>query len=185
MGFVRAFWNGTTVLCLPSYITSMMLQLATDYKYFASIRDPIEIVNKYRSRGFGVILNDYEKLHMAYYNSVKLKNSDSNEKWIEMYKINLKSKQSIEGIFGSKKSSDDIFKPSKYFMGIPSDCFKDVKHDTISSFEECFGSIITQSVSPIAKFKAIGDDGKIIPLAKEVIMMGWSLLNQPVQINLV
>jgi hypothetical protein len=185
MGFVRAIWNGSAVLCLPSYITSMMLQIATDYKYFASIRDPIEIVNKYRSRGWGVILNDYEKLHMAYYNSVKLNGSDANEKWIQMYKINLKSKQSIENIFGAKSSSDDIFKPSKYFMGIPQDCFKDIKHETSSSFDECFGSLITPSTSSIARFKAIGDNGKINPLAREVIMMGWSLLNPSQQANLI
>ena len=126
MGFVRAIWNGNTVKCLPSYITSMMLQLAVDYKYFSSIRDPVEIINKYRSRGFGIILNDYEKLHMAYYNSVKNKNSDSNLKWIEMYKVNLKNKNSIHNIFGVKKSSDDIFKPSKFFLGLPEDCFKNI-----------------------------------------------------------
>ena len=179
MGFVRAIWNGRTALCLPSYITSMMLQLAVDYKYFASIRDPIEIVNKYRSRGFGVILNDFEKLHMAYYNSVKLANSDANEKWIQMYKINIKSKQSVENTFGTKRSSDDIFKPSKFFMGIPSDCFKEINHVTASSFDECFSSLITPSLASIGKFKAIGDNGTINPLAREVIMMGWTLLNPP------
>lgn len=177
MGFVRAIWNGTTALCLPSYITSMMLQLAIDYKYFASIRDPIEIVNKYRSRGFGVILNDYEKLHMAYYNSVKLNDSDINQKWIEMYKINLKSKQSIHNVFGIKNLSDDIFKPSKFFMGIPSDCFKEVKHDIVTTFDECFSSLINPSVSSLVKFKAISDDGKINPLVKEVITTGWILIN--------
>lgn len=182
MGFVRAIWNGKTVKCLPSYITSMMLQLAVDYKYFASIRDPIEIVNKYRSRGFGIILNDYEKLHMAYYNSVKGKN-DANLKWIEMYKVNLKNKKSVEDIFGVKKSSDDIFKPSKYFMGLPEDCYKNINHDTVSTFEECFNPLITPTLSSLAKFKAIGDNGIINPLSREVIGMGWNLLNP--QVNLI
>lgn len=178
MGFVRAFWNGKTVKCLPSYITSMMLQLAVDYKYFASIRDPIEIVNKYRSRGFGVILNSFEKLHMAYYNSCIVKDTQVNAKWIEMYKVNIKSKKSVENIFGIKKSSDDIFKPSKFFMGVPSDCFKNINHDTVSSFDECFASLITPSVVELAKFKAIGDNGKINPLDRKIIDMGWSLLNK-------
>lgn len=175
MGFVRAIWNGKTVLCLPSYITSMMLQLAVDYKYFASIRDPIEIVNKYRSRGFGIILNGFEKLHMAYYNSSKLINSDVNSKWVEMYKVDIKSKQTVENIFGVKKSSDDIFKPSKYFLGIPSDCYKNISHDTVSNFDECFSSLITPSVVGLAKFKAIGDNGKINPLDRSIIDMGWNL----------
>jgi len=180
MGFVRAIYNGKTTLCVPSYITSMMLQIAIDYKYFASIRDPIEIVNKYRSRGFGIILNDHEKLHMAYYNSVKSKNFDVNSKWIEMYKVNLKSKQSVENIFGVKKSSDNIFKPSKFFMGLPDDCYKNVNHDTISTFEECFNSLITPSLTSISKYKAISDKGKINPLAREVIQIGWNLLNQQI-----
>ena len=180
MGFVRAIWNGHTVKCLPSYISSMMLQLALDYKYFASIRDPIEIVNKYRSRGFGIILNDYEKLHMAYYNSVKDKKSDANIKWIEMYNINLKNKSSIENIFGTKKSSDDIFKPSKFFMDLPTDCYKNINHDTSSSFIECFNSLINPELTSIAKFKAINDKGFINPLAREVISMGWNILNKQV-----
>jgi hypothetical protein len=181
MGFVRAIWNGKTVKCLPSYITSMMVQIAVDYKYFSSIRDPIEIVNKYRSRGFGIILNDYEKLHMAYYNSVKGKN-DVNSKWIEMYKVNLKNKKSIEDIFGVKKSSDDIFKPSKYFMGLPQDCFKNINHDVTTTFEESFNTLITPALSSLSKYKAINDNGKINPLKREIITMGWNLLNP--QINL-
>lgn len=181
MGFVRAFWNGQTVLCLPSYITSLMLQLAVDYKYFASIRDPIEIVNKYRSRGFGIVLNRYEKLHMAYYNSSIIKNKDStelNKNWVKMYNINIKSKYSVENIFGVKKSSNEIFKPSKYFIGIPDDCFKNINHDTVSSFDECFSSLITQDLKELAKFKAIGDNGKINPLDRNVIDLGWKLLNK-------
>jgi hypothetical protein len=177
MGFVRALWNGKTVLCMPTYISSMMLQLAMDYKYFASIRDPIEIVNKYRSRGFGIILNDYEKLHMAYYNSSTIKDTNINANWIKMYKINIKSKKSVENIFGVKKSSDDIFKPSKYFMGIPDDCFKNINHNTLSSFDECFSNLITPSLISISKFKAIGDNGKINPLSRDTINLGWNLLN--------
>jgi hypothetical protein len=186
MGFVRAIWTGKTVLCLPSYITSMMLQLAVDYKYFASIRDPIEIVNKYRSRGFGIILNNYEKIHMAYYNSTKLKDSTINEKWIEIYKINLKSKHSIENIFGTKKTSDDIFKPSKFFMGLPDDCFKDAKHETCSTFDECFNSLITltPSLLSISKYKAINDEGKINPLSRDIINTVWNLLN-PLSKNII
>lgn len=182
MGFVRAFWNGETALCLPSYITSLMLQLAVDYKYFASIRDPIEIVNKYRSRGFGIILNGYEKLHMAYYNSSVIKNKNSleelNANWVKMYNVNIKSKQSVENIFGVKKSSDNIFKPSKYFIGIPDDCYKNITHDTVSSFDECFSSLITQDLKGLGKMKAIGDNGKINPLDKSVIDFGWELINK-------
>jgi len=185
MGFVRAIWNGKTTLCLPSYITSMMLQLAVDYKYFSSIRDPVEIINKYRSRGFGIILNDFEKLHMAYYNSVKNKKYDSNLKWIEMYKVNLKNKSSIHNIFGVKKSSDDIFKPSKFFLGLPEDCFKNINHDTLSTFNDCFNPIINPILSHIARYKAINDKGYINPLSKDVIYMAWNVINNQEYQNIV
>ena len=35
-----------------------------DYKYFAGTYDPIEIILKYRSRGYGTYLNSSEKTHM-------------------------------------------------------------------------------------------------------------------------
>ena len=175
--FVRAIWNGKTVLCLPSYISSMMIQLSGGYKYFASIKDPIEIINKYRSRGFGTIINNYEKMHMIYYNSIKIIDSDVNEKWIKMYNIDIKSKKSIENVFGAKKSSDNIFKPSKYIIGLDNDCFKNVNHITLSNFDDCFKQIIIPSLSTISKFKAINDNGKIEPLMKDVFMIGFNALN--------
>jgi hypothetical protein len=33
----------------------------------------------------------------------------------------------------------------------------------------------------LSKYKAIADSGKINPLAREVITMGWNLLNKQVQ----
>ena len=193
MGFVRAIWNGKTVRCLPSYISAMMMQFASDYKYFVSIKDPVEIVNKYRSRGFGIILNDHEKLHMAYYNSRKIKNSEPNDsgdsktndnseqnKWIELYKIDIKNKNSIKNIFGIRNSSDDIFKPSKFFMGLnlEDNCFKIPNHEISLTFDECFGSIIPPKLEFMSKFKAVSADGKINPLNKEIITLGWKLLNE-------
>jgi len=177
MGFVRALWNGKTVLCLPSYISSMMIQLSIDYKYFSSMRNPIEIINKYRSRGFGIILNDHEKLNMAYYNSFKNKDSDINLNWIKMYKINVKLKESIKNIFGAKLSSDDIFKPSKFFSNLPDDCYANPNHHILTTFDDCFNSLITPSLKYLCDYKAINDNGKINPLIKEVITMGYNTIN--------
>jgi hypothetical protein len=58
---VRSYYNGNTVYMLPSCITACITQINIDYKYFASSRDPIDIINKYRMRGFGIILNNIEK----------------------------------------------------------------------------------------------------------------------------
>ena len=65
-------------------------------------------------------------------------------------------------------------------MGLPQDCYKNFNHDTVSTFDECFNPIINPVLSGLSKYKAIADNGKINPLAREVIMSGWTLLN-PVQ----
>jgi len=176
MGFVRACWNGKTLLCLPSFISAMMLQMSTDYKYFASIRDPIEIINKYRSRGFGIILNDKEKIHMAYYNSIKPEEGEN--KWCEMYNVNIKNKASIKSIFGPKKLNDNIFKPSKYFEGMPDDCFKPVDYPNYTNTKEAFQSMYSEELNDFYKYKCITNKGRVYPLNRDVIKKGYEIINK-------
>jgi hypothetical protein len=57
---VRAYYDGNTVYMTPSCISAHMTLMNIDYKYFAGSKDPIEIVNKYRMRGFGTWLNNNE-----------------------------------------------------------------------------------------------------------------------------
>ena len=57
---VRAYYQGDNVYMLPSCITAMMTGINIEYKYFAGIRDPVDIINKYNRRGFGIILNSTE-----------------------------------------------------------------------------------------------------------------------------
>jgi hypothetical protein len=57
---VRAYYQGDNVYMTPSCVTAMMTGINIEYKYFAGIRDPIDIINKYNRRGFGIILNTIE-----------------------------------------------------------------------------------------------------------------------------
>ena len=57
---VRAYYQGTNVYMTPSCVTAMMTGINIEYKYFAGIRDPVDIINKYNRRGFGIILNSTE-----------------------------------------------------------------------------------------------------------------------------
>jgi hypothetical protein len=164
------------VKCLPSYITSMMLQLSTDYKYFASIRDPIEIVNKYRSRGFGIILNDHEKAHMVCYNGFKPKNGKEN-KWVDIYNINIKNKNSIESVFGARNSNDDLFKPGKHFMGFPNDAFRFANHNTVDNFDMAFESFGNNNMNDILRMKSINDKGFINPVERHIIKHVYNKIN--------
>lgn len=175
MGFVRAYWNGQTLKCVPSYISAMMLQLTTDYKYFASIRDPIEIINKYRSRGFGIILNDHEKLHMIQYNGIKKPNEEN--KWIQMYNIDVKNKTSRDSMFGAKTPNHDIFKPGTFFDGLPKDCFQNVNHQVLIDKNTAFASMKNGKLDDLIKLKSITDTGFINPLDINVIRLGWYKMN--------
>jgi len=66
---VRAYYKGNNVYMLPSCISSMMTGLNTEYKYFAGIRNPNDIINKYTQRGYGVVLNKYELNTWIKYNN--------------------------------------------------------------------------------------------------------------------
>ena len=102
---VRAYYNGKTVYMLPSCITSCHTLLNIDYKYFAGTKDPIEIINKYRFRGFGTLLNDKEKVRLIEYSSMITK-------WNILYNDlnkNIKNKSAIDNIFGSLKYTYKLF----------------------------------------------------------------------------
>lgn len=103
---VRAYYNGDTVYMLPSCITACMIFMNIDYKYFAGSRDPIEIINKYRMRGFGTFLNDIEKSKLIEY-SYKI------DKWNKLYNIRITKKYDIEIFFKPMEYTNDFFKISK------------------------------------------------------------------------
>ena len=175
MGFVRAYWNGKTVKMLPSYISSMMLQLTTDYKYFASVRDPIEIINKYRSRGFGIILNKNEIMHLIYYNGLVL--NEGENKWVNMYKVNIKNKNTFENVLGPKNINNDIFKPSKFFEGVADNTFKYVSLETANNFQEAFHEFFPDYLKQFNNLKCIDDTGHVVPLEKEWIKIIYRIIN--------
>lgn len=64
---VRAFYTGNNVYMTPSCISAHMTYMNIDYKYFAGSSDPIDIINKYRMRGFGTWLNQNEIENMTKY----------------------------------------------------------------------------------------------------------------------
>ena len=73
-----------------------------DYKYFSGSRDPIDIINKYRMRGFGTWLNEDEKIILTKY-------SAHNVYWNNLYNINISS-----NIFGFLSLNDKLYHPRMY-----------------------------------------------------------------------
>lgn len=104
---VRSYYDGNTVYMLPSCITACMTQINIDYKYFAGSKDPIEIINKYRMRGFGTILNEKEIGRLIEYSNMV-------PKWKELYDINIQSNASVLKILGHLPVDSKFFKPSMY-----------------------------------------------------------------------
>jgi hypothetical protein len=119
---VRSYFTNNLVFMLPSCISACMTFMNMDYKYFAGTKDPIEIINKYRTRGFGTFLNNKEKIKMIKYSIIV-------NKWKNLYDIktnielsdnllldettNLASlgicNYTISNFFGSKKYYNNIF----------------------------------------------------------------------------
>jgi len=165
---VRAYYNGETVKILPSCLTAMMTGINIDYKYFAGIRDPIDIINKYRMRGFGILLNDTEKQHMLYYNS-KLNNTLNN-----IFNVNIRSKNSISKFFGFQNINSDFFKPLVYLMQLPRDIYNTIPTErTFANINDMDDYIkdkkkydVSTSIINTSKLKTIDENGMIIPLKK-------------------
>jgi hypothetical protein len=103
---VRGYYNGTETFLLPSCISAMMTMMNLDYKYFAGSKDPVEIINKYRNRGFGTFLNDKEKIKFVEY-------SNSVEKWKKLYNLNKKNKKSVDDTLGPIDINNDFYKPRR------------------------------------------------------------------------
>lgn len=170
---VRGYYNGETVYLTPSCITANMTGINIDYKYFAGVRDPIDILNKYRMRGFGTILNSTEREHMTYYNS-------NINKWDKMFAVDPKNKNNL---YGFKDINNDMFKPGHFLKGFPIDAFNKLNRQPIISIEDIKQYYKTKynydpSITGLDmfKFKAISD-GNINPLNKWIINAYWDLNN--------
>jgi hypothetical protein len=105
---VRSYYDGLTVYITPSCISACMTLLNIDYKYFAGSNDPIEIINKYRYRGFGTILNNNEIMRLIEYSNLV-------PKWKKLYGLNIGSTDSISKILGILNLNSTLSKPCKIF----------------------------------------------------------------------
>jgi hypothetical protein len=178
---VRGFYNGKTVKLLPSCISAIHTNINMEYKYFAGIRDPICIINKYLSRGYGTIINDPEKIHFLYYNS-------KCSIWSPIFKINLKNKQNLENnkTFGPLKLTNEIFKLNKYMKSLPDDVYSYVdnynnlyitkKGMLILEYENKFNTP-SHVVNSLLDLKTINEDGSVSKLEKWVFEYIWSKMN--------
>lgn len=115
---VRGWTDGKQCHLLPSCITAAHTLINIDYKYFAGSKDPIEIITKYRQRGYSVILNDSEKIRFISYSSKV-------QKWNKLYGgINLGNRDTINKVLGYLDLSSSFFKPRRILKELYDKCTK-------------------------------------------------------------
>lgn len=155
---VRTYYQGDNLYVMPSCISAMMTGINIDYKYFAGVRDPIDIINKYRMRGFGVLLSDNEKKHMLTYNL-------NVNTFGGMFHI-----KEGEQLFGAKELTDKIYKPQIYNNNVPVDTYKtpDVKYiktmeDLVRYYQKKYKYHPQSFGIDLYKFKQISDNGSVNP----------------------
>jgi hypothetical protein len=184
---VRAYYNGSNVYMTPSCISAHMTYMNLDYKYMAGSKDPLDIINKNRMRGFGTWLNlDEKKLFVKYSREVQF--------WNNLYTVNSNASDEIaaKNIFGPMSLNHKLYRPRLYNMDdfldsvyvettnryVDSDLPKQINNDdsTTSEIIKRFKSISIKECN-LDNFTSIDKDGHIIPLKKWIIGTVYELFS--------
>ena len=152
---VRSYYNGNNVFMTPSCISACMTMINIDYKYFAGSKDPIDIVNKYRMRGFGTILNENEIKKLIEYTFLV-------PKWKQLYGLNNNS-SSISNILGTLKFNNILFKPNHNILELQIEYLNNI---TDYNLYHIISKIYNSTFDDITKYTTINKYGFIDPVKK-------------------
>nr|QBK88631.1 MAG: uncharacterized protein LCMiAC01_03090 [Mimivirus LCMiAC01] len=152
---VRTYYDGNNVYMLPSCVTSIMTHINIDYKYFASRKDPITIINKYRIRGFGTMLNDKERKHMVTYNG-------NVDEWKKKFDINIEDASTIKAHLGPRKLTDKMFSPEN-LGDIQNKQYIITTSDLYDSYADKCGYNGKRAGIDFLKYKTINKMGEVEP----------------------
>jgi hypothetical protein len=164
---VRAYYDGYNVYMTPSCISAHMTYMNLDYKYFAGSKDPIEIINKNRMRGFGTWLNRNEIENYVEY-------SCSVDFWKNMYSKKTDTRGTLP--LTHKLFHPRMVNPDHYYDAAPINLENGYANfvnniPEITTIEHI--NTMIQSNKKIdldmTKFNVINKDGSIAPLQKWVI----------------
>ena len=183
---VRAYYNGSNVYMTPSCISAHLTFMNLDYKYITGSKDPIDIKNKNRMRGFGTWLNSNEKKIITKY-------SREVNFWNNLYTIDAKASEesAAKSIFGTLSLNHKLFRPRLYNMDSyidtmyvettnrynDSDLPKQYPNTNLGITVEIikrFNSVEFKELN-FDNFVSIDKDGYIVPLKKWIISTVWEL----------
>lgn len=170
---VRSYYDGKNCYMTPSAITAYQTFTNVDFKYFVGCHDPIHIIDKYRNRGYGTILNEIEiKQYIAY---ILCK-----DEYSEKYDIDKTKDTTYESKMG--KILGVIPTSHKYYnrASISEKTKKELKvtipnwnPDKITEF---FKLQYKNYNAEFSKMKTIADDGNICPLKYWIIEASYDML---------
>jgi hypothetical protein len=178
---VRSYYDGNNVYMTPSCISAHLTYMNIDYKYFAGSRDPIDIINKYRMRGFGTWLNENEK-------KILLKYSKHNIFWNNLY--NISDNNTTNKIEGFLSLNHNLYHPRIYNLdyyheACPIDWTESYntnnKSKQIETIPEFYSELSNRYKNSnkfnfLDNMKAIGINGSIKKLQKWVIEGCWNIV---------
>jgi hypothetical protein len=171
---VRAYYQGDNVYMTSSCITSMMTSINIDYKYFTGKRDPIDIMNKYRMRGYTMLLSENEKNHMEEYN-----------KQINTFGGMFNTKNG-ESTVGYKLLGDKIYRPENFKNNAQNYIYHNLNPSYIINLNQFVDHYKTKYNYDSTKlnvsfnmfnFKVINDDGSINPFENWITKKYWENKN--------
>ena len=181
MPCVRAYYNGDNVYMTPSFVSAHMTLMNIDYKYFAGSKDPINIINKYRMRGFGCWLNKNElETYIKYCYEVPF--------WNNMFNINSNKPHSYNKCYGPLNINSNLFKPRM----VNADLITGEKITPVdNNYSNPHLQVLSEKEYNIKKFKSDKsisiyndryttinkDTGYIEPLYKDIITINTFLKN--------
>jgi hypothetical protein len=164
VSFNKCLYDGNSVKMLPSCVTSLLTGVCMDFDMYSDIKDPYDKLNKYRSRGFSVLLNNFQKMQLIDYN----RNIDN---YKGMYSLKSKGQIDVLESLGYKKLDNDIFKPLKYMENLPNSVFNSPTVTYIKSDKDMFDVYskiykynYQDSGINFLAFNAINKDGNIQPV---------------------
>lgn len=161
---LRGVYTGEQVYLTPSCITALMTGVVLDTRCYYKVENPLQLVLDYYARGFNVLLNEEQKIHIAEYigSFAKLRN------W---FKLNPKNKEELKHFFEPKTLTSEVFKPMKYLEDFPDEYYKNVNSDFVKSDSDLqqvyklrYNYDPTNSKVNFLKFNVITDNGTIEPI---------------------
>jgi len=182
LGQVRGYYNGSNVYYTISAVMALQTKLSPDYRIMFGSKDPGEILNKYRMRGFGCILNDKELSEIMKY-------SEKIEFWKKLYMIDCKNNNSLlnfsdglflnSSLFQPRKLNPDSFENSKLIQiptySAPQCIYIKTKNNLISDLTRTYNPNKSKLISIFFDCNNISDKGYPVPLKKWLMDGAWEI----------